>query len=483
MQHSEATQSVMRIFHELSKVPRRSKEEEKIAQFLYDWAKERGFEVVKDSANNIIIKVDASPGYEDAPIIVLQSHMDMVCEKTPESTHDFTKDPIEIIEKDGWIYANGTTLGADDGLGVALSLAVAIDEKAPHPALELLITSDEETGMTGALALSSSAIKGRILLNLDSEDEGVFTIGCAGGRGTKATLMLYSSAVPKAWKRYKIDVTGLTGGHSGVDIHLGRANAMKLAARLLRAISVEYPEILLQDFSAGSAHNAIPRDAHISLVGPESAASGIQKIVTAQKNIYRAEFEKTDPDINIIVNSEDNDADAYDRSSSERVIDLLLAYPHGVSNMSSASPELVETSVNLARAAIEDGKLKLISSQRSSVTSRLDALTAQAEACIRLSGGVAVSDKGYPSWQPNWDSELLKRSIAAYEARFGKEPKIEVIHAGLECGYLGAKFRDMDMISFGPTILSPHSPTERAELATIGMVYDFLCDLLASYKP
>lgn len=478
----EISDRVVEIFKAIAQVPRQSKHEGKIAQWLVERAQSNGFAVERDAANNVIIHVPATAGYEKSPILIMQGHMDMVCEKTPDSNHNFDTDPIEVIIEDGWMHANKTSLGADDGLGVAMALAMAEDKSVEHPELEILITSDEETGMTGATALRAEQLKGRILLNLDSEDEGIFTIGCAGGRETVSTLDLESVDVPASYKALRIHVSGLLGGHSGCEIHCGRASAIKLCTRILSKIQAACADALLIDIKGGSAHNAIPRDASVCLAVPGADADKLAGIVADLGKCFAREYAKTDSGVSVESKIEDAPKKAFSSASLRRVTDLLFVYPHGIQAMSQEVEGLVETSDNLASVKIADGKLHLLSSQRSSVASKLDAITNRIEACVRLAGGVAKSNEGYPSWQPKIDSDLLKRCVATYKARFGREPVINIIHAGLECGLIGDKIADMDMVSFGPTVVSPHSPKERAEMATIPMVANFLVDLLKSYR-
>lgn len=478
----QLSERVVDIFKAMAQVPRQSKHEEKVAAWLVERAKTDGFDVERDSANNVIIRVPATPGYEKSPILVLQGHMDMVCEKTPTSKHNFDTDPIEVIIENGWMHANETTLGADDGLGVAMALAMAEDKTVEHPALEILVTSDEETGMTGANALVASQINGRILLNLDSEDEGIFTVGCAGGRETKSTLKLAKAAVAASSKAVSIHISGLLGGHSGCEIHLGRASAIKLMTRIIHQILCISPAALLIDMKAGSAHNAIPRDAVLTVAVPAEDADKIVAKVDEMSKVFASEYAKADAGATACAKVSDATGTAYDNASLRKVADVLICFPHGVAAMSQDIAGLVETSANLASVKIENDTLHILSSQRSSVASKLDAITSRVEACLRLAGGEAVSNEGYPSWKPEMDSDLLKRCVSLYAKRFGHEPKVDIIHAGLECGIIGSKIAGMQMVSFGPTVVSPHSPQERAEMATIPMVADFLVDLLKSYK-
>lgn len=482
MSYSNLTEDVMKVFAEISSIPRQSKHEDRIAAFLVFWAKERGIEVERDATNNVIMRVPATPGFESAPVIALQGHMDMVCEKRPTSTHDFAKDAIELVEKDGWLYGNETTLGADNGIGVAMSLAIAARSDVQHPALEIIITSDEETGMTGANALDGSKLKAKVLLNLDSEDEGVFTVGCAGGRETRSQLELEKCSIPAGYRKLNVVVAGLLGGHSGVDIHLGRASAIKLITRVLKSLIVIAPELLLVDIVGGSAHNAIARDAELVVAVPAIAMPQLREKLDAFQSIFRKEFRKVDPKITVSYEVGDIYGEAFSAISSQNLVNLLYVYPHGVSAYSQDVAGLVETSDNLAKIEIKDGVLHMLSSQRSNVPTRLDTLCEKVEACVELAGGKPVSSNGYPAWQPNMASDILTRCVDIFERMYDKKPVVEIIHAGLECGIIGAKVPGMEMISFGPTILSPHSPDERCELRTIPLVMAFLLELLASYK-
>lgn len=478
----ELSDRVIEIFKAIAQVPRQSKHEAKISAWLADRAKSSGFEVERDDANNVIIRVPATKGYENAPIIALQGHMDMVCEKTPTSTHNFDTDPIEVIIEGDWMHANQTTLGADDGLGVALALAMAEDPNVEHPRLEIIITSDEETGMTGAIALKPESVQARILLNLDSEDEGIFTVGCAGGRETTATLDLSRAPLVAGSRKVDIHVTGLLGGHSGCEIHLGRASAIKLINRIIARVLDTVSDARLVTISGGSEHNAIPRDAVVSLAVAARDSAKVVEIAKEMGAIFASEYASTDPGVVVTTDVSDIAGDAFDNASLRRISDLIYCYPHGVSSMNHDVEGLVETSNNFARIRIEGNQLKTLSSQRSNVASKLDAITQRVEACIRLAGGVANSGEGYPSWQPDMNADIVHRCVDVYEKRFGKKPIVNVIHAGLECGLIGAKIPGIQMISFGPTVVSPHSPKERAQVSTISMVADFIVDLFKTYR-
>ncbi len=473
---------VIEVFKALSQVPRQSGHEAKVSAWLEARGKADGFVTERDAANNILMRVPATAGYENSPIIILQGHMDMVCEKLAESNHNFDTDPIEVILEDGWMHANMTTLGGDDGLGVATALALAEDPTIEHPALEILITTDEEQGMTGVDAFDASRLKGRILLNLDSEDEGVFTIGCAGGQETISTLPLTSAPLPAGYRAVNVAISGLLGGHSGCEIHCGRANAIKLATRIISKILEISEDARLVDIQGGSAHNAIPRDAQFSVAVPAHEANKVIERVNDMADKFSSEFKRTDPAIRVTTSTDDLCGEAWSNASLRKVCDLLFVYPHGVQAMSQDVAGLVETSDNLANVRIVDGNLRILSSQRSSVPSKLNAITSRIEACVRLAGGSPKSNGGYPSWQPNIDSELVKRCISTYNALFGKDPKIDIIHAGLECGILGARANGMDMVSTGPTIVDIHTPKERANLDSIGKCAQFCIELLKSYK-
>ncbi len=483
----EKTNEILKWFEDLSKIPRCSKHEEKIGQWLVDWANEYGFENKMDKVGNIVIKVPASPGFENSPITVIQGHQDMVCEKTKDSTHDFSRDPIKFVyveESDGyWLKADRTTLGSDNGIAIAMAIVLAMDKETPHPPLELLFTVDEETGLTGANALEPGFIDGKILLNVDSEDEGVFTVGCAGGINAYLTVPMATEAVPTGYKPHKVVAGGMKGGHSGIDIALGKANAIKVLGRALNQIQKE-ADLRVADIKGGSAHNAIPRDAEAMVFFPEKDWQTVKGIVAEVEQTLKDEFRNTDPDLNITLEQAQagSDTKMSTADDTKKISDFIAAVPHGVDAMSTDIGGLVETSDNLANIKFEDGSIKALTSQRSSVPSRLDALTTRIEGIARLAGGEGIRGEGYPPWKPNMDSPLLARSIRVYEGLANKKPVVEVIHAGLECGIIGDKNPGMDMISFGPTLKYPHSPDEKIHLGTIGMVWDFMAALLKDLK-
>jgi len=474
---------ILDLFEEISAIPRCSKHEEKIGAFLLDWAGKHGMEAKKDKVGNVLIKVKASPGYEGSGAVVIQGHMDMVCEKTADSPHDFAKDPIRFVVDGEWLKADHTTLGADNGIALAMAMTLALDKAAAHPPLELLFTVDEETGLTGANALEGNFIEGKILLNVDSEDEGVFTVGCAGGRDTHITLPVHYEDAPDGFVMARLKAGGMTGGHSGVNIHEERANAIRVLVRVIMQIRREH-DVRLADISGGTAHNAIPRDAWADLFIPRDSFKAIEKVTTDMEQVFRHEFKKTDPGLKVgaELQPETMGKRPLNMADSGRICDLIIGLPHGVAAMSTEIKGLVETSNNLANVKIANSKLEIVTSQRSSVMTRLSALTWRIEAIARLAGADAASGNGYPSWQPNLQSPLLARCKEVYRKLFGREAHVEAIHAGLECGIIGDKKQGMDMISFGPTLKNPHSPDEKIHVESIGKVWDFLVELLKSLK-
>jgi dipeptidase D len=475
---SEAkAQPVWSIFRQISKIPRCSKQEQQIRRFVEDFADQRSLTHKTDHVGNVLIIVPPTQGYEDAPVVAIQTHLDMVCEKEPDSDHDFATDPITLIEEDGWLRADKTTLGADNGLGVAMSLALA-DSGLPHPPLELLFTIDEETGLTGASAIQPDFVSARVLLNLDSEDDS-FTIGCAGGERTDISLPIRFRPCPPDFTCARLNITGLSGGHSGIDIHRKRANAIKILARALAALQ---DSSLVCSIDAGKASNAMPRDAAAVLaIDPKQ----LEKAADLVKNLNaqcKAEFTATDPDLQISLDTDtpctcDQTVISEDAANLTR---LLEAIPHGVYAYSKEFEGLVETSSNLAIVNTDatQGATLIATSQRSPKPDRLDRITAKVAAAAQSHGATVTTTSRYPGWTPDPDSALLKKCIAAYKSLRGREPEIKVIHAGLECGVIGSKFDRMDMISFGPTIENAHSPAERVNIASVDSSYSLLAAIL-----
>ena len=480
----DRTGNILEYFEQINSFPRCSNNEARLCQWLQQWARDHKLEFETDAAGNLVVRVPASPGHESAPVVVLQGHMDMVCEKTPESKHDFTKDPIVSHREGDWLTANDTTLGADNGIALAYMLALAEDQSVAHPPLELLFTVDEETGLNGAKNLKSDFVRGRILINLDSEDEGVFTIGCAGGIDTHMTIEGQLEAVPADGVFFKIIVGGLKGGHSGIDIHKHRGNANKILARTLAHIRAQTAMGLVM-LSGGSRKNAIPRDAWALIWVEPSQKSLISQAVRQMENTVRVEFAHSDKDLFInstLVPEAPGDRRALCQRDTDQTIRMLLALPNAVAAMSAELDGLVQTSSNLATVDIEGNRISIVSSQRSAIMSCLDEITTMVHSVATLAGAAAQDQDAYPAWQPDMDSALLSRSKTVYRQLFGREPVVQVIHAGLECAIIGDIYPGMDMISFGPTLCNPHSPDERLYIPSIAKVWDFLIALLAQMR-
>lgn len=475
----DSTQNVLTLFEQLSAIPRGTKRESELRGWLRAWADQRQLTWSVDEAGNLVIRVPATPGFENAPVIVLQGHMDMVCEKTPDSPHDFTRDPIRCIVEGDWLRADRTTLGADNGIAIALAIALVEDESVGHPPLELLFTVEEEVGIGGANLLQPGFLQGKILLNLDSEDEGTFIVGCAGGQTTRIDLPLEFE--PYSYGHaYELVILGLQGGHSGVDIHKHRASANQLLGRALAQLQKIAP-LRLVSMKGGTAHNAIAREARTVISFDLEYLKPIEDEIYRLEAILRDEYAASDPGIQLDfwVNRAYQAATAAD---SARAIQLLAALPHGVAEMSASVPGFVETSNNLATVKITVDALQVVSSQRSTVMSRLAELTERISAIGALAGAEVASSEAYSGWQPDRDSQLVRRSVDIYTQTFGKAPKVEMIHAGLECGVIGGIFGGMDMISLGATIQNPHSPSERLHIPSVGKVWQYLVAFMESYR-
>lgn len=471
---------VWKYFHQVTQVPRPSKKEGKMIKFLESFAKEHTIDIKKDAMGNILMSKPATPGMEDRPIVVLQSHMDMVCEKNSGITHDFENDPIETIVDGEWVRANGTTLGADNGIGVATELALLASDDIQHGPIECLFTVDEETGLTGAKALEAGFMTGNILLNLDSEDEGQIFMGCAGGKGTEATFHYEPIPTNPDLLYFRIDVKGLNGGHSGGEIHKGLGNANKILVRFLYLIKKDYP-FALCSINGGNLHNAIPREAH-AIIGLQPDA---KEKVRAMLNHFTADVENElkhiDPNVQILMESTDRPAYQIDNDTAEKLIYALHACPHGVMGMSHDVEGLVETSTNLASVKMKEGNTIVVgTSQRSSIESCKIAVANQVASTFLLAGAEVTQNEGYPGWAPNPESKILKIAQDTYRQLFGKEAQIMAIHAGLECGLFLEKYPNLDMISFGPTLREVHSPNERIEIKTVDLWWRHLLELLKS---
>ena len=475
--------SILDYFEQINAIPRCSKNEEQIGLWLKQWAEAKQRVVKKDAAGNLMVKVPPTPGYENAAVIVIQGHTDMVCEKTPDSTHDFSKDPIKNMIDGDWLQADNTTLGADNGIAVALAMAVADDESIAHPPLELLFTVDEETGLNGAKALEPGFIEGRVLLNVDSETEGVFTVGCAGGRHTHISRKLTLTDLAEESQLFKLNVSGLNGGHSGIDIVKQRASANRILARTLDRLAIAH-DIRLVSIKGGTAHNAIARDADAVFASASENFSELAGIVSEFEHTVQRDYRNIESNLSMKLTIMDSAAQvktALSVAETRGVINLLLSLPHGVMGMSAIFTDLVETSNNLATVEIKDDTLKILTSQRSLTRSRLDEITSTVGATAALAGTESRSDSGYPPWTPNMQSALLERCRKIYKQVFDREAEVKSIHAGLECAIIGDKYKGMDMISFGPDLKDPHSPNEGLHIPSLGKVWQFMVALLESY--
>jgi dipeptidase D len=473
---------VMAYFEKISSIPRCSKDETRVAAWIKQWADENQFAWKSDTAGNLVIQVPGRGASDQAPPIILQGHMDMVCEKTPDSPHDFKKDPLTLITVGEWLHADRTTLGADNGIALALAMAAATDTGLVHPPLELLFTVDEETGLTGAEKLGPDMLSGKVLINMDSEIEGTFIVGCAGGQDMEVSMTVKPEEVHPPMACWEITVGGLHGGHSGVDIHRNRANANLVLADTLKVLGKVAP-LQLRSFIGGSAHNAIPRDARALVIAPRDGAQALEEQLAACRAGWQAAFAHTDANLEIKLQAVTSPAfdKALNLSETQKVLALILAMPHGVAGLSNIWQGVVETSGNLARVQLEGDRLTLMCSLRSSDESRLDEIAARVSAVAHLAGAQTCVVKRYPAWEVDLDSDLLARCRKRYSALFSEEANVEVMHAGLECGVIGAKFAGMEMISIGPTLEHPHSPQERLHLPAVGKVWDFLEALLKDY--
>jgi dipeptidase D len=466
-------------FDEISKIPRPSKHEEKIIDWLMHFAEKRGLEGRKDKIGNVLILKPATPGMESRKTVVLQSHVDMVWEKNNDKEHDFFKDPIVPVRDGGWIKADGTTLGADDGIGVAAQLALLDSDNIPHPPLECLFTVDEETGLTGALNFEEGFLEGRTLINLDSEDEGELFIGCAGGIDTVAYFHPEYETIPEGHTALEIKVSGLKGGHSGDDIHKGLGNANKIIVRYLWQIARDY-DFRLARLEGGNLRNAIAREASAVGVVP----SGFKEEARVAFNMFAGDVEqelrRTDPEVKLWLGSADQPSEVFSIDFQNRLLSALYACPHGVMSWSQDIEGLVETSTNLASVKQGNGKIVVTTSQRSSVESSRNNIANMVHSVFALGGARIEHSDGYPGWEPNTDSPILRVAVSSYEKLFCKKPEVKAIHAGLECGLFLQKYPDMDMISIGPTIKGAHSPDERLNIETVRKFWKHLLDMLVS---
>jgi len=464
-------------FQEICKIPRPSKKEEKIAAFIVAFGGKLGLETIVDEIGNILIRKPATAGMENRKSVVLQSHIDMVCEKNSDTYHDFDTDPIQPYVDGEWVKARGTTLGADDGIGIAAQMALLEATDIAHGPIECLFTIDEETGLTGAFGLKPDLLQSQILLNLDSEDEGEIFIGCAGGKDTVITMNYSKVPVGANLVGYVVKVSGLKGGHSGDDINKGLGNANKILNRLLWEANRRF-ELRLSKFDGGNLRNAIAREAMALVTIPKRFAADFELFAKEYHEIVRKELKVTEPGLSVNIKTSDLPDYLIDVATQERLMNALYACPHGVIAMSADIPNFVETSTNLASVKTYEAKIEITTSQRSSVESAKDDIGNMVVAVFNLAGGKAVHSDGYPGWTPNPKSAVLDISRAAYQRLFNTEPKVLAIHAGLECGLIGEKYPQMDMISYGPTIKGAHSPDERLKIDTALKFWDLTIEIL-----
>ncbi len=470
-------QIVWEYFDDLCKIPRPSKKEEKIIAFLKEFGAKHQLETLQDETGNILIRKNATTGMENKPSVVMQSHVDMVCEKNADVDFDFEKDAIIPVIDGEWVTAKGTTLGADDGIGVATQLAILASNDIEHGPIECLFTVDEETGLTGAFGLKPGFVKSEILLNLDSEDEGELFIGCAGGIDTLIEMEYETEKLNEPHQFYKLTVNGLRGGHSGDDIQKGYGNAVKIMNRLLWE-STQLHQLKLADFKGGNLRNAIAREAFAVVAIPQNFFAEFESFFRNLSSDIKREFSITEENLNIVFEKKDEESDVLVGEYQNALLNALYACPHGVIAWSQSIPNFVETSTNLASVKMEGNIVYITTSQRSSVESAKKDIANMVAANFRNIGAYVEHGDGYPGWTPNPSSKVLAQTAASYEKLFGKKPKVLAIHAGLECGLIGEVYPKMDMISYGPTIKGAHSPDERIKIDTVKMFWDLTLDVL-----
>lgn len=470
-------EALWRIFEEMCQVPRPSKHEDKIQEFAVNFGEKLNLETIKDEVGNIIIRKPATKGMENRKKVILQAHLDMVPQKNSNVQHDFEKDPIIPFIEGEWVKAKGTTLGSDNGIGAAAAMAVLEANDIAHPAIEVLLTTDEETGMTGANGLKPGVLNGDILINLDSEDEGELYIGCAGGVNTNAKFPFEKVEVPANLVPYRISVTGLKGGHSGLDIHLGRGNANKIIVKLMMEAAEKYG-LRLAEIDGGSLRNAIPREAFATVVVNESQKDEFKEFVANFERDTKLVYKDADPGLLIDVKTTKMPKNLIDETTQNNLFTAVDECPNGVIAFDKAMPDVVETSTNLAVVKSGDTDIEIATLQRSAVDEDKDKLSKEVFDTFTKFNGKPECSGDYPGWKPNVDSPILKEMKDVYEKLYGIVPLVKVIHAGLECGILGAKYPNWDMISFGPTIRNPHSPDEMVNIETVKKFWNYLLETL-----
>lgn len=468
---------VWNYFHDITQIPHPSKKEKRIVEYIVKFGKDHKLETIVDKIGNVIIKKPATKGMEKRKGIILQTHLDMVPQKNNDKKHDFEKDPIQTIIDGDWVKANGTTLGSDNGIGVAATLSVLASKNIQHGPLEALFTIDEETGMTGVFGLKKGLLKGDILMNLDSEDEHEICVGCAGGIDVSATKKYSQEKAPGRMAAYRITAKGLKGGHSGVDIALGRANSNKLMFRFLMQAESDFG-IRLAEAGGGNLRNAIPRESYSILLVASAKAKNFEKFVKGYEKMYRAEFAETEPDLSFISGKCEVPAKVMAKPDQYSIIRAIFICPSGVQRMSQAMSGLVETSNNMAIVKILNGNIEVHNLCRSSVDSAKESTAWRIAAGFHLIDAKVTMKGGYPGWKPNMQSPILKVLRNNYKKMFSVEPDVKAIHAGLECAIIGGVYPALDMVSFGPTIKHPHSPDEKVNVPSVKKFYAFLCESL-----
>lgn len=465
------------IFAKICSIPHPSYHEEQLAEYVMGWAKEKGFHAERDAVGNILIRKPATKGMENRKPVVMQAHLDMVPQKNNDTVHDFTKDPILPYVDGEWVKARGTTLGADNGIGMASALAVLADDRVEHGPLEVLLTMTEEAGMDGAFGLQANWLQADILINTDSEEEGEIYMGCAGGIDFITTLPLSREAVPAGFSTFKLTLKGLKGGHSGADIHLGLGNANKLLARFLAGHAAEL-DLRLVDFNGGTLRNAIPREAFATVAVPADKASALQTLAGEYQAILKNELEAKEKNLVVLLETASGDRPALTEQSRNAFVQLLNATPNGVIRNSDVAKGVVETSLNVGVVTFSDDSAEIICLIRSLIDSGKDYVVSTLESLGSLAGAKTQPKGGYPGWQPDASSPVMALVRETYQRLFDKTPNIQIIHAGLECGLFKKPYPEMDMVSIGPTITGPHSPDEQVHIESVGQYWLLLTELL-----
>ncbi len=471
--------AVWRIFYELTRIPRPSKKEKRVAEFVRKFGEQLKLKTTVDDAGNVIIKKPATPGMENRKGVILQAHLDMVPQKNSDKKHDFENDPIEAYIDGDWVKAKGTTLGSDNGIGVAATLAVMEATNLKHGPLEALFTVDEETGMTGAFNLKPGLLEGNILLNLDSEDEGELCIGCAGGMNSTGRIVYKTEPVPPDSKAWKLSLTGLKGGHSGVDINLGRGNSNKLLNRFMLDATKRF-KMRLSSIDGGSLRNAIPRESFAIVTVPEKYTRNFLSAVNKFETLLKSEIGTVETDLKFTADPSEMPESVISKNTQVKLFKAIYGMPNGVIRMSTEMEGIVETSSNLAIIKSENGIIELLCLLRSSVDSSKEDLGVAIQSVLELAGAKVTHDGSYPGWKPDVDSDVLQTMKKVYTQKFGKAPEVKVIHAGLECGIIGNAYKGLDMVSFGPTIKFPHSPDEKVHIKSVENFWEYLIETLKS---